>query len=815
MTALRTPRSRRADGGLPARRAVVRWSWRLLRRDWRSQILVTMLLTTAVTLAVCGGTALYNAPPPGSAHLGTAEHRVKFTVPDAATATAAVTALHSGMKTADVIEQAFASAPGYATPIEYRAQNLRGFHTGPILSIHRGRAPSGPSEAAVTDGTAELLGLRLGGTIGLDGTSRTIIGIAENPADLGDEFVLVPPGTITPQAVSVLYSGDDEIRRLIPAGISLDREDLPTGPSEKAVVTTLVLGAATILLLLVSFVAAAGFAVLAQRRLVQLGMFGAIGGTSRQIRLVVSANGLLVGGLAALLGTVAGVALWLPLAPVMEPRVHHRIDPLALPWPLIAMLAALTVFMAAVAAWWPARAVSRLPVATALSGRPPAPRPAHRPALLSAGLLTAGIGCLALGQKTDPTLVITGTVATALAIMFAAPLAVSALAAAGRSTPIGMRLALRDLSRHRARSAAAVAAISLALGIPVATVIIATGAQTTPATGNLDARQLLVRFTEPDGPHPQDIPRHTSQELTALTDRVNLMAGDLPEATLIPLTMAYDPAAERLGREAPAAGTQRAITLGVPQGSDQTRDVPTYVVSPGLLAALGVRTVVPPTADVITGGHGKLVLPPYSRGKDFEEVATARVPMPAYTSLPTTLLTANTLERRRWRTLPAGWLISAKKPLTGPQIAEARKIAADTGLNIEVRDSQQSLGSVRAGATAIGCLLALGILAMTVGLIRSEAEADLSTLAATGANSRIRRTLTATTAAALALLGATLGTLGATLALGAVYRQDLGVFTRISPAYPMTLLTLPLLAYTTAWLLAGREPPTLTRRLSD
>ena len=45
-------------------------------------------------------------------------------------------------------------------------------------------------------------------------------------------------------------------------------------------------------------------------------------------------------------------------------------------------------------------------------------------------------------------------------------------------------------------------------------------------------------------------------------------------------------------------------------------------------------------------------------------------------------------------------------------------------------------------ATPFGIVLALGILAMTLGLIRSESAGDLRTLAATGASSWTRRTLT-------------------------------------------------------------------------
>ena len=47
----RPVRSGSASGGVPARRAVARWAWRLLRREWRQQILVVALLTLAVAAA--------------------------------------------------------------------------------------------------------------------------------------------------------------------------------------------------------------------------------------------------------------------------------------------------------------------------------------------------------------------------------------------------------------------------------------------------------------------------------------------------------------------------------------------------------------------------------------------------------------------------------------------------------------------------------------------------------------------------------------------------------------------------------------------
>ena len=42
------------DGGAPARRAMIRWAWRLFRREWRRQALVLALLVVAVAAMTVG-----------------------------------------------------------------------------------------------------------------------------------------------------------------------------------------------------------------------------------------------------------------------------------------------------------------------------------------------------------------------------------------------------------------------------------------------------------------------------------------------------------------------------------------------------------------------------------------------------------------------------------------------------------------------------------------------------------------------------------------------------------------------------------------
>jgi putative ABC transport system permease protein len=171
------------------------------------------------------------------------------------------------------------------------------------------------------------------------------------------------------------------------------------------------------------------------------------------------------------------------------------------------------------------------------------------------------------------------------------------------------------------------------------------------------------------------------------------------------------------------------------------------------------------------------------------------------------------LRRHGWKQIPGGWLVESSRPLTSDQIARAREIAASAGLTIEVRRGKSSFTRTQAIATGAGALLALAILALTVGLIRGESAGDLRTLTATGATSRIRRTLTAATAGALALLGALLGAAGAYVVLIATYHDDLGYLSHVPVLYlALAVVGVPVAATAAGWLVAGREPPAIARR---
>jgi putative ABC transport system permease protein len=133
-------------------------------------------------------------------------------------------------------------------------------------------------------------------------------------------------------------------------------------------------------------------------------------------------------------------------------------------------------------------------------------------------------------------------------------------------------------------------------------------------------------------------------------------------------------------------------------------------------------------------------------------------------------------------------------------------------MTIETRNEQSSITGLKSGATAAGVLLALGVLAMTVGLIRSETAGDTRTLTATGASSGTRRAITAATAGALAGLGVVLGTAGAYLVLVGAYLGNLEDLTRVPVLHlSITMLGMPAVATLAGWLLAGREPHAIAR----
>ncbi|WP_328475161.1 FtsX-like permease family protein [Actinoplanes sp. NBC_00393] len=470
-------------GGLPARRAVIRWAWRLFRREWRQQAAVLTLLTVAVTAAVVGVSAGYHAAPPATAAFGAAGQSFTWYADGEQPLESRLAQAREWFGTIDVIGHSRLPVPGSAAVVELRAQDPHGLYGAPMLRLLSGRYPSGPGEAAVTDQAATALRVRAGSALNLDGRTWTVVGLIENPGDLSAEFVLVPAQSEAPESVTVLTEAD-------PASFARYRakHDPPVSalrPAHQWVEAAAgVFSVFAVSMLLVCLIAAAGFAVVAHRRQRQLGLLAAVGATPRHLRLVLLAHGAAVGAAASAIGTLAGVLIWFAVTARFETAAGHRVERLDLPWWQLAAVVLLTVLAATAAAWRPARAASRVPITLALSLRPPRPKRVRRSAAAAAVLVVFGIVALRLAQRNlaadrdvlelaDVVLIVGGTLAVGVALLFAAPLAIRLLATAAVRLPVAPRLALRDLARHQARSSAALAAISVALAVPAAIVIAA------------------------------------------------------------------------------------------------------------------------------------------------------------------------------------------------------------------------------------------------------------------------------------------------------------------------------------------------------
>ena len=807
---------------MTGRRPVIRWASRMFRREWRGQILVLALLTVAVAAAIASITIANNTVPADNSQFGSANTRLDFDGSNARKLQAGLAAARRSFGTIDVVAHRSVAVPGSVESVDFRAQNPAGPYAGVLLALRRGSYPTRPNQVAVTDRVAERLQLHIGSKLALDGRRWTVVGIVENPRKLSDEFALVAPSSIaSPDYVAVLVDATDQSARTFSETGSVASME-QSGNDHPEVPTLAMFSVTTVFLLLASLVAAAGFAVVAQRRLRQLGMLAAVGATEKQVRLVLLANGAVVGAIAAAVGTAVGLGAWLVFAPTLESAIDHRIDRLSLPWWLIVTTALLAVFGATAAAWWPGRTAARLPVVLALSGRPPRPRPARHSAIAATALLAVGVALLALSNRDRPVLIVGGIVASIFGALLMGPLAIRIFSSLAGRVAIAPRLALRDLVRFQARSGAALAAVTLALGIAASVVVVASAESAKKASQppTLTDREIRVYLNEAQ--EARDFtPVGAVARLPRLSADVNRLAAGVNDASVLPLYRAMEP-----GTAPMAIGDTRfllPLDLARRSGRNYRPAAQLYVATPAVLSYLGINlATIDRRTDFLLDRSvpNGLVIPSLKRRAGFAVENVQRIEMGRHRfgssvdreSLGLGLITLNGLRRHGWKQIPAGWVVESNRPLTGDEITAARRVAADAGLAIEVKEVPDSNAKIMGIATAAGATLALAILAMCVGLIRSESAGDLRTLTATGAGPRIRRTLTASTAGALAFLGALLGVAGAYVVLLATYHDDLAYLHHVPFLYlALAVVGVPLAATAAGWLLSGREPSAIAR----
>ncbi len=792
-----------AEGsGIVARRAVFRWGWRLFRREWRQQLFVLALLTVAVAATIWGASVITNAQlsDPNYATFGTAAGSVTLPGTDPRLATDIAT-IGERWGPADVVENQDLTT-GTTQPVQLRAESLYGHYTAPLLGLVSGSYPAGPGQVALTSQVASLYGAHVGGTWRAAGTTWRVTGIVQDPSNLADEFALVAPGQVSHPSQVIMLLGSAVAQQVLNSangtlpGVPAATVSVPAGHESGSSPAVLVLVVEVLGLAFIGLVSMASFSVLAQRRLRGLGMLSAVGATERQLRLVLIADGLAVGVAGALAGTILGLAAWFAYVPALQQAAGHVIDGTNLPWWAFALGVVFAVATSVLAARRPARTVTAVPVVAALSGRPAEPKAVHRSAVPGVIVFAAGV----------------------------AGLAISVLTVAARPRlPVAVRIALRDLVRYRARSGAALAAVTFAVFLGTAICIVASIKYDNPLTWsgpNLSGSRLIVYTSYQNGGMMTQL---SSAQVASLSGRVNGLAASLRAQSALPLES--------------AAGLQQA---GAPDHDNFNGNV--YVATPQLLTTYGIKaSQIAPGTDVLTMRPGLAGLPRMemtwglygactgncnSASPPTPPPCTVRnsclanpviqtvASLPGGASEPNTVITEYAVRKYHLQSSLSGWLIQAPAPLTATQLNAVRQFALANQVTVETKASGPSPGQLAGGATALGIVIAFGVLAASVGLIRSETAPDLRTLAATGASAATRRMITAATAAALGLLGAILGMAAAVIAGLAWTHSSLSVMFGDVPLSDVLILMigLPLIAAAGGWLFAGREPSAVARQ---
>ncbi|UUN28066.1 ABC transporter permease [Streptomyces sp. FIT100] len=740
-----------------------------------------------------------------------------------------------------------------------------------IMTLISGRFPKSANEVAVTTHFLEASGLTVGSTVAARGMDReyTVVGSYELPDALTSDQVNAVPGALldpldkalaaddlpgTGKSTSYLVSVSGGFTwnmvkeanakgvKVLSRAVQLDPPadaDVPLYHSEhwgggyeesagaKAAALAAVGTVVGLAMLEICLLAGPAFAVGARRSRRQLGLVGANGGDRRHIRAIVLAGGLVIGFVAAVVGTVLGLVLTFALRPLLEEYIGARfgsfdIRPLELLG--IGLLAVVTGLLAAIV---PAVTASRQTVLASLTGRRGVRRSSR--VLPVIGLIAVALGAaIALygSLYSDQFVIVAGGSAIAeLGVVALTPALVGFFGRTGRWLPLSPRLALRDAVRNRGRTAPAVAAVLAAVAGSVA---VATYTASSDAQGAAEYEAQLPRggvSLVVDAPGGRDVAqaraavqRYLPVDLRADVDRIAVGKKKC--------TMAYS-GSEDCGRYEVVVPKQNQCPLWtvLPGGEDpaakfslsQRRalskdwrcqdgsggiyaDFGVLVGDAKLLKALAIDD--PAATGALADGkvvsfdkrnvdrNGtigiRLVADTKAADKAAEQGKEAPGPVrtfPAYqapgsvTSYGVSMIVPPAAAKSAGlTTVPYGaYFMTDQAPTTEQRQkldAELDSSGADAMLHIEEGYKSEN-NIVLLALTVFAGLITIGAAGIATGLAQADAEADLKTLAAVGAPPRVRRTLSGFQCGVVAAMGVVLGSAAGVLpAIGLRLTQE-------------------------------------------
>ncbi|MFT4263014.1 MAG: FtsX-like permease family protein [Nocardioides sp.] len=667
-----------------------------------------------------------------------------------------------------------------------------------LVDTVTGHLPRRPDEIAVTPALAHA-GATIGSTLTLGEAELTVVGVVRSFArDVDvDKAVMLPVDSAADPATSPVTGRfdvpwtflvgdadtpltDAERTRLSNAGFeTIDRDALDAGDSmaapssEDASLMALLI---TCLLIEIVLLAGPAFAVGVRRQRHTLALLAVAGGSPRDIRRTVLAQGLLLG----LGGAVAGAALSIPLTwlglRVVEAGWGLALGPFDIGWLAILPAIAFGTLSAVLASLIPARLASKVDVVTALAGRQPTPR--VRRGWPVAGLIVLAVGTLGSLASVrheygggDLQNAWWAVVSVCGAVMMT-PWLIATIARLAPRLPLPLRLALRDADRHRSRSAPAVAAVMasvsavVALGIgsgsdtrqedrdyeyahPLGTVTLETDAGSMPAIVDAVKQGTGVTFTPLVTLNDWSVepPAVDPDQWSSWSVPTSVAVADAP--TLEAWGVSLDPAAKEAlasGRGLVDGGDQGSGTVAVTRWSEDANgqassiDVPTLATDLRVRGPLPKAAVRPTIAGLVvspeTAADLGLVDPDNGDGAWITAVADR----------PASQMDESAVEAAAATVTPDDWAVYVTDRHRSPYWLLLLLLSA--------------LGAFT---------VLLGTFSAT-GLALDDARQDLTTLSAVGARPRTRRVVAGTHALLIAFVGSVLGiAVGFTPGVAAAY----------------------------------------------
>lgn len=375
---------------------------------------------------------------------------------------------------------------------------------GDKLELVSGRWPAGADEALVTASGVDS-GLPSTGqqTLSIAGSDRTlaIVGVAR-AASLYDTVGLVTavePPDLEQSYGGWIVRGTDpvtwaDVRTLNEYGLRVSSasvlrdppaiSELPAEVQESASgedsQMRLIAGmGGAMLLIITTLLVGPAFAVSAARQRRTLALAASNGATTAVLRRTVLASALVLGATSALAGTALGVALTPLLIRGLNRWADYGVDaPLDIRWVLLGGIALCAVVSTLIAALLPARRLGRLDIVGVMRGQAVSPPPSK--VVLAVGAVLSALGALVilgstgvaglpsvtqlLGIQTGDDFAVTvGAIVLIVGSLFLVPVALAGIGRLGSHLPTTLRIAARDLARHRSRSAPSVAAVLAAV----------------------------------------------------------------------------------------------------------------------------------------------------------------------------------------------------------------------------------------------------------------------------------------------------------------------------------------------------------------